>query len=228
MRRKIMFKTICQNRITSAANEPQKLLMKDWATTTMILDGLKTSDDTTVWQRFCGHFNPLVVNFARHIGLSAADAEDAAQETMLAFLKAFRGGKYDRQKGRLSDWLFGIARNVILDVRKRLPREQLMADDSAGTSYWNLVEDPDAAKFSWDTQWRRMTLVACLEQVSKELDPAVFEAFSLYALEDKPVEEVAVQLTMSHNAVYIAKSRVLSRLRQLEREFEGLDEKGVV
>jgi RNA polymerase sigma-70 factor (ECF subfamily) len=73
-----------------------------------------------------------------------------------------------------------------------------------------------------------MTLMACLEQVRKELDPAVFEAFRLYALEDKPVEEVAVQLTMSHNAVYIAKSRVLSRLRQLEREFEGLDEKVVV
>jgi RNA polymerase sigma factor (sigma-70 family) len=199
----------------------------EWATTTRILDGLKTSQDAAVWQKFCDHFHPVIVIFAKHLGLSAADAEDAAQETTLAFLKAYRGGKYDRQKGRLGDWLFGIARNVILDFRKRLPRERLVADDSAGTSYWNLVEDPNTAKVSWDTHWRRMVLAACLEQVRKELDPAVFEAFRLYALEDKPVKEVAVQLTMSHNAVYIAKSRVLSRLRQLEREFEELDEKGV-
>ena len=200
----------------------------EWVTTTQVLEELQSSNDAPAWQRFCGHFHTVVVNFARHMGLSIPDAEDAAQETMLAFVKAFRDGKYNRDKGHLSDWLFGIAKHVILNLRKRQPLEKLVADKTTGTSYWNLVEDPDAGKFSWDTQWRHMTLMACLEQVRKELDPAVFEAFRLYALEDKPVEEVAVQLTMSHNAVYIAKSRVLSRLRQLEREFEGLDEKVVV
>jgi RNA polymerase sigma-70 factor (ECF subfamily) len=197
----------------------------DWATTTMILDGLKASDDAAVWGKFCGHFNPLIANFAKHIGLSPRDAEDAAQETMLAFLKAYRSGKYDRGKGRLSDWLFGIARNVILDFRKRLPREQLVADRSEGTSFWQLLEDPDAARISWQIQWRRMVLAACIEQIKKEVDPAVFEAFKLYALDDMPVEEVSQRLNISHNAVYIAKSRILSRLRQLESEFEGSGEK---
>jgi RNA polymerase sigma factor (sigma-70 family) len=200
----------------------------DWATTTMILDGLKASENATVWRNFCTHFHPLLVNFAKHIGLSAADAEDAAQETMLAFLKAYRGGKYDRQKGRLSDWLFGIARNVILDLRKRLPREHLVADGSTRTSFWQMLEDPNAAKVSWDTQWRRMVLTACLEQVRREIDLSVFEAFRLYAIEDKSVEEVAGKFNISPNAVYIAKSKILSRLRQLEREFEGFEETRVV
>ena len=193
----------------------------DWATTTRILDSLKASEDATVWGQFCNHFQPLIVSFAKKIGLSAADAEDAAQETMLVFLKAYRSGKYDRQKGRLSDWLFGVARNVLLDLRKRLPQEHLVADAATGTSFWQLIEDPNTAKLSWDTQWRRMVLTACLQQVCRETDPVVFEAFRLYALSDKPVDEVAKQLNMSNNAVYIAKSRVLSRLRQLEREFEG-------
>jgi RNA polymerase sigma-70 factor (ECF subfamily) len=65
-----------------------------------------------------------------------------------------------------------------------------------------------------------MVLSRCLEQVHREFDPNVFEAFKLYALSERPVDEVAEHLRMSNNAVYIAKSRVLSRLRELQRQFD--------
>ena len=65
-----------------------------------------------------------------------------------------------------------------------------------------------------------MVLTKCLEQARRELDPNVFEAFELYALSEIPVDDVAQRLRMSRNAVYIAKSRVLSRLRELEHQFE--------
>jgi RNA polymerase sigma-70 factor (ECF subfamily) len=65
-----------------------------------------------------------------------------------------------------------------------------------------------------------MVLTKCLEQARRELDSKVFEAFNLYALSEIPADDVAQRLKMSRNAVYIAKSRVLSRLRQLERQFE--------
>jgi len=191
-----------------------------WVTTTQVLEELKTSNEAQAWRRFCDHFRPVVVDFARRLGLSTTDAEDAAQETMVEFLKAFRGGKYDREKGRLSSWLFGVARRVILNLRGRQPLERLVADKTTGTSFWDLIQDDHSIKRSWETQWRQMVLTKCLEQARRELDPKVFEAFELYALSEKPVDEVAQRLKMSRNAVYIAKSRVLSRLRQLERQFE--------
>lgn len=187
-----------------------------WVTTTQVLEDLKAPNDELAWQRFCEHFRPVVVNFARQLGLSATDAEDAAQETMVAFLKAFRDGKYDREKGRLSNWLFGVAKRVILNLRGHQPLERLIADKTTGTSFWDLVQDDHDIKCSWETQWRQMVLTRCLKQARQELDPKVFEAFELYAISQMPVEEVAQRLKMSRNAVYIAKSRVLSRLRQLE------------
>ena len=195
-----------------------------WITTTQVLEDLKCSNDTLAWSSFRDHFYPVVFNFARTLGLSATDAEDAAQEVMLAFLKAFRSGRYNREKGRLSHWLFGVAKRVILDFRKRLPREHIVADDSTGTSFWDMVQDESAVKHSWDTEWRQMVLEKCLQQARRELDNKVFEAFELYALSQKPIEEVAQILGMSRNAVYIAKSRVLSKLRQLQKDFEGLSE----
>jgi len=197
----------------------------EWVTTTQVLEDLKKSNDAHVWTNFRDHFYPVVINFAKALGLCETDAEDAAQEAMLAFLKAFRDGKYNREKGHLSHWFFGIAKRVILNFRKRLPRERLVADNTTGTSFWDIVGDDNAVQRSWDTEWRRMVLERCLQQACRELDEKVFKAFELYALCEKPVEEVSKILGMSQNAVYIAKSRVLSRLRKLQQDFEGLDER---
>ncbi|MCH8215576.1 MAG: hypothetical protein IH892_02260 [Planctomycetes bacterium] len=57
-----------------------------WKTTTQILQELQGSSSDHVWDQFCDHFQPIVVGFGRKLGLSAADAQDAAQETMISFL----------------------------------------------------------------------------------------------------------------------------------------------
>ena len=62
----------------------------DWVTTTQVLEDLKESNDILAWNSFRNNFYPVIFNFAKTLGLSATDAEDATQETMLAFLKAFR------------------------------------------------------------------------------------------------------------------------------------------
>lgn len=191
-----------------------------WVTTTQVLEQLKTSNEPQVWEGFCGSFRPVVVEFARRMGLSPAEAEDAAQETMMTFIKALRSGKYDRDKGRLSHWLFGVARRVILNLRGRQPLEQLVADKTTGTSFWDLIEDDRAVQHSWDTEWRQMALARALEQVRREFDPGVVEAFERYALQGTPMEEVTRRLNVSRNAVYIAKSRILSRLRELVAQFD--------
>ena len=61
-------------------------LSMQWKTTTQILQELQGSSSDHVWDQFCDHFQPIVVGFGRKLGLSAADAQDAAQETMISFL----------------------------------------------------------------------------------------------------------------------------------------------
>ena len=196
----------------------------EWITTTQVLETLKTSDNAVVWQGFRDNFFPIIVNFARHIGLNPTDAEDAAQNTILEFLKAYRGGKYDREKGRLSHWLFGLARNVILHYRSNRSPELLISDKTSETPYWNGVIDEESAQKTWTMEWRKVLLAKCLNRARQELDKKTFQAFELYALSEMSVEEVAQKLGMSENAVYIAKTRVVNRLRQLEQEFEGIVE----
>jgi RNA polymerase sigma-70 factor (ECF subfamily) len=191
-----------------------------WVTTTQLLEDLKTTDDESAWTEFCSHFQPVVIDFARKLGVSNVEAEDAAQETMAAFFKAFREGKYDPAKGRLSNWLFGIAKRVILNLRGRQPLEKLIADKATGTSFWDMVQDDRTLGRTWESQWQQMVLKRCLEQVRREFDPKVFGAFRHYAIDQFTIEDVCQRFDMSRNAVYIAKSRILSRLRELKQQFE--------
>lgn len=189
-------------------------------TTTQVLTELRGSNEGPAWQQFDRHFRKVVVGFARHSGLSPEQAEDAAQETMLAFVKAFRDGRYDADKGRLRDWLFGVAKRVILNLRGKRPLEQLIVDKTTGTSFWDMVKDDHGIEQLWQTEWQNMVLARCLEQARAESEPKSFLAFELYALQEMPVEQVAQELGLSRNAVYIAKSRILTRLRELEAKFE--------
>lgn len=191
-----------------------------WVTTTQLLDDLKTTDDEAAWTEFCSHFQPVIIRFAVKLGLSKVEAEDAAQETMAAFFKSFKEGKYDPGKGRLSNWLFGISKRVILNLRGRQPLEHLIADKSTGTSFWDMVQDDKTLGRTWELEWQQMVMKRCMEQVRQEFEPKVFGAFRLYAIEQFPVEQVCDRFDMSRNAVYIAKSRILSRLRELKQQFE--------
>lgn len=194
--------------------------MTQWITTTQVLQDLQTGDDALAWEQFCKHFGPVVAQFAKKLGMSPNDAEDAVQETMAAFFKAFREGKYNPGKGRLSNWLFGVAKRVILNLRGRQPLERLIADKATGTSFWDLVQDDHTIRQTWEAEWRQMVLQKCLAQIKGEFEPKAVRAFELYALSGTPVEAVCEELDMSRNAVYIAKSRVLSRLRELASQFE--------
>lgn len=212
---KVVLYYFLENLLEVAINTGMK-----WVTTTQMLNDLKSSSNMSAWDSFCNYFRPVVIQFAKQLGLTDVDAEDAAQETMTEFVKAFMNGKYNREKGHLSSWLFGVAKRVIFNLRGHQPLERLIADKATGTSFWDLIQDDSSIERTWESEWRQMVLTKCLDKARREFDPKIFKAFELYALSEVPTDEVCRQLKMSRNAVYIAKSRVLSRLRVLGRQFE--------
>ena len=190
-----------------------------WMTTTQILSDLQQRRDTA-WEDFYRTFGPAVVAFGRHLGLRPEEAEDAAQETLMAFAQAVQAGRYDRQQGRLSVWLFGFARRIIMKTQRLRARHLGVTALPESLEYQ--CDDRDL-HLTWETQWKRVILNRCLERVRQESDPQVFAAFVHYALQEQPADAVAQRLGMSRNAVYIAKCRILTRLRELESQLQDID-----
>jgi RNA polymerase sigma-70 factor (ECF subfamily) len=183
-------------------------------TSTALLEGLRDSGDESAWREFEARYRPLVFAVARRLGLQDADAEDAAQETLAAFVQAYREHRYDREKGRLRQWLRGIACHKVRDLLRRRGREVSASDRTDAERM--LEQVPDAhAQSAWDDEWSKAVLRDCLEQVRGEVEPQTFEAFLLFALREWPARRVAEHLQISEAVVYQSKSRVLKRVREL-------------
>ena len=192
----------------------------DWVTTSTILENLRDYRNKVAWDCFVGRFHRPILSFVRDLGFGDADAEDVAQEALLAFAKAYRQGRYDRSKGRLNKWLFGIVYRQVLNARRQRARRKAEVQVDNDTLFWSRVPDKKTAQQSWSNTWQRSVLQHCLDQVRHEVEPKTFQAFEMTALAKRRPAEVAEKLGITRNAVFIAKHRVLQRLGKLQREYE--------
>jgi DNA-directed RNA polymerase specialized sigma24 family protein len=185
-------------------------------TTTALLDALRDHGNEPAWSHIDARFRPVITGLARRLGLREADAEEAAQQTLSEFVSAFRAGRYDRAKGRLSSWILGIAHHTTLRLLRQGGREI-----APGATAMAEVMDHAALRTIWTNERDRAILDRAMSTLRGEsaLDDRTLRAFELSALRAVPAAEVASQCSMSVEQVYVARSRVTGRLRRLVEEY---------
>ena len=194
----------------------------DTTTSETLLEGLKDSSDGVSWRRFNNRYRPMVVAFARKLGLSEEYADDAAQDTLLSFLQAYRAGKYEKEKGRLRAWLFAFAKNRIHDIHRKRDKAILLIDPSDAKAALAVIPSSDEMERIWEEEWRRAVFRSAMEEVAKRFDAVAMESFRLFMLERWRAEKVAEHLKIAPNTVYSHKRRVLKYLRKIEQQINEL------
>lgn len=91
-------------------------------TTSTLLDALRDPDRTDAWRELDGRYRPILLPLARRARLNDADAADAVQETLADVFRAYRENRYDRSRGRLRQWMNGIARLKSADAQRQRAR----------------------------------------------------------------------------------------------------------
>ena len=176
------------------------------------------------WEEFDNFYRPLIYGYARKEGLSHAEAEDAAQETMASVWKNI--SKYDRAKGRFKSWLLKVTRWRIIDqLRERGPLVQLppWADETeVSTGTGPEVVQPAAQEFDagWDAEWEKNLLEGALRKVRPRVDPQKYQIFDFYVNKDWPAEKVAACFGVSVEQVYQAKHRITEMIRAEVKRIE--------
>jgi RNA polymerase sigma factor (sigma-70 family) len=183
---------------------------------------LRDPGDDRAWVEFVELYSPLIRRVARRGGLQDADAADLEQEVFRAVAKAI--GRYDPDpaRGSFRGWLRRIARNLLLNLlaaRRRHPAP------AGGTDMIALLQAlPDAAgedSAVFEAEYRRRTFEWAAAQVKDEFRPATWQAFWRTAIDNEEPPAVATDLCLSVGAVYVARSRVLARIRAKVEEMEG-------
>ncbi|MCI0463126.1 MAG: sigma-70 family RNA polymerase sigma factor [Gemmataceae bacterium] len=176
-----------------------------------LLVRLKNFHDEEAWRIFADGYAPLVYGFCRKQGLQEADAADVAQEVLAQVARSIGGFEYQPERGRFRDWLGAVVRSKVCRLRQKQARtpRALGGEDRAGLDG---VEAPEAGT-EWEAEFNAHTLRLALERTRPHFDAQKWRAFELAWVEDRPVAEVASTLGVPPSFVYVAKSRVLKRLR---------------
>lgn len=184
------------------------------ATSTTLLEGLQDPRNDRAWQRFYARYTPMLLSYGQRVGLSDSDVQDVVAETLATFVQAYQAGRYDRNRGRLKSWLGGIIQNKVrklLNRRRSAPLDPRLEDPAV----------PNEQDEAFEHEWRLERLSAALDVLRRESEPTTYQAFDLYALKAWPATKVAPFLNMTANAVYISKTRMLKRLREIVAQLEA-------
>lgn len=191
-------------------------------TTTALLNGLFDPRNAAAWEAFDRRYRPILIGFVRNCGVKEADAAEVAQETIVRFVEEYRAGKYDRGRGRLGAWLVTIARYRVLDMRRRAGVTKVERGESAIVD----LDDDRSVGAAYEAERRHALLREALEELrtKSRTDPKTVKAFEMLVYHSLTPQVVAEQLGMSTHDVYLAKSRVAAKLREivvrLEQEYE--------
>ena len=197
--------------------------MTDWPTTRQsLLVRLRDPRDGHAWAEFVAIYTPLIDRLARAKGLQPADAADLAQEIFRAVAGAIDRYDPDPARGSFRGWLFRIARNLMINLLAARRVRPQATGDSDVQELLERVPAPDGAETAlFDAEYRRRLLLWAADRVRGEFRPATWQAFWLTAVEGQAPRAAAQASGLSVGAVYIAKSRVMARLRAVIEQIEG-------
>lgn len=175
---------------------------------------LRDGNNRGAWQEFMQLYGPVVYGFARKRGLQDADAADLMQDVMRSVSSAIGRLDYDRSQGTFRGWLFTITRNKIFNfLSARRIRPQGSGDTTTNQLLDAQSDGSDSADV-WELEYQRRLASLAMDRVKHEFQENTWRAFWLTAVDGVAAAEVARQVGISPGAVYVAKSRVLARLRE--------------
>lgn len=182
------------------------------STPVSLLQQLRDPGHPEAWGRFVELYTPLLYTWAGRLGLQDADRADLVQEVLIRLYRTLPTFVYDPQ-GSFRRWLNTVLVNLARDLgRKR-------HEQPGGDGLNDLPGGGDAVAEFAEAEFHRHLALRAARLVRAEFAPATFQAFWASVVEDRSPAEVAAALGLSVNAVYLARSRVLARLR---RELDGM------
>jgi RNA polymerase sigma factor (sigma-70 family) len=185
-----------------------------------LLIRIRDAQDQEAWRQFVRIYAPVVYGYARERGLQDADAADVTQEVLRAVSAAAGQLNYDPKRGSFRGWLFTVAHHKVYDLLAQ-QRRQCRATGGDAQELLNAYPARDEDKALWDREYEQRLFQWAAELVRDRFHDSTWQAFWLTAVECKSGKEVAEQLGITVSAVYLAKSRVMARLREQIQQLDG-------
>ena len=190
----------------------------DSPTRATLLERLREGGAAMAWEDFFARYWRLIYATAARQGCSEHTAEEIVQEVMLTVFEKRDVFRYDPARGRFRDWLRVVVLNAVRSHRRR-PAERMRAWGGHADALAEQKSAEPSPETAWEAAFEEAVLGVLLDTVRRQVAPETYQAFELLAIGDLPGAQVAKITGLSRNAVYLARRRVLRRLRELGADY---------
>jgi RNA polymerase sigma-70 factor (ECF subfamily) len=187
-------------------------------TSRTLLDRLRNQQDPHAWRVWLTVYEPWLRDWLGRHHFQPADTDDLLQNILVVVSRKLPAFVHNGRPGAFRTWLRSI---LVTEVRSFLRQRQRQREAVDPTADWlDRLEDPRSElSRQWDQEHDQQVVRRLLSIIQPDFEESTWEVFRLLVLEDLPAAEVALRTGRNRNAIYVAKSRVLERLRQ---ELDGL------
>jgi RNA polymerase sigma-70 factor (ECF subfamily) len=181
-----------------------------------LLDRVRNPADVAAWREFADLYQPLLLAYVRKRGVSDHDAQDVVQDVFARLVRAVPRFRLDHDRGRFRTWLWQVAHSALADWHRHGAVPVRAEQEWADQHEQEIGDDRDE---EWDELYRRRIVEVVLRRVRAAVNPSSWACFEGRLLHDRPAAEIAAELGISANAVYVNASRLLARVREECAEF---------
>jgi RNA polymerase sigma factor (sigma-70 family) len=183
-------------------------------TSPTLLARLRDPADADAWATLLSLYGPLLRTWGERLGARGADTDDLVQDVLAVVVRRLPEFVHPEKPGAFRGWLRAITANCARDFWRSRRRVPIAPGGSDFGEYLARLEDPaDPLAREWDREHDRAVARHLLDRLRGEFAPTTWDLFRRFVLDGQTADAVAAECGTTPNAVYIAKSRVLARLR---------------
>lgn len=171
------------------------------------------------WDRFVFLYTPFLMHvLVHHLNMREQDVGDVLQQIFLRLHKALPNFTYGAKRGKFRGYLRKVCFTQFSNWWKKHKNQRRLAGDGELSG----LEDSSAAAEltrKWDEEHDCFLVRRARELMEAEFQPTTWKACWEFVYKGRPAKDIADELGITENAVFLAKFRVTRRLKE---ELEGL------
>ncbi len=182
-------------------------------TQSSLLIRLRTTDDSAAWHRFVRLYTPLIHRWVLRLGIETNQANDLVQEVFVILLGRV-SWIADNPPDSFRAWL----RTVTVNKCRDYFRKQARASEPKFSDQLEFAMQDPAAILT-EQEYRIFVAQSAMQLMRDAFSDTTWRACWESVAHGRSAADIADELGISENAVYLARGRVLKRLRA---ELDGL------
>ena len=178
-----------------------------------LIERVQDPANGAAWAEFLGIYQPVVYRMARRRGLQDADAQNVVQQVFASIARSIDTWEAETERPPFRAWLTTVARNAITNALTRKPRDRAVGSTSVVQQLHELPA-PEETTSEVIREARREMIHWAAQQIHPEFTEQTWDIFWKTSIDGIAVTEVSASTGRSVGAIYVARHRVLTRLKE--------------